>query len=560
MIALLYSLSCTSEPPPDQPDLVLVSWDTVRDDHFGAHTAPIASAMGGTRFTTARSPVALTLPAHASMLSGEGPPVHGARLNGVFEVSEQVPMVQEALQAGGYATAAFVSASVLTANYGLGRGFEAYQDGMTVDGVRQSSLDGALTVERAEAWMLEAPDDRPWFIWLHLYDPHRPWDGPRGSTYEDEIRYADELTGRLLEALDARGREGRRVVLLTSDHGEGLGEHDEPTHGHFVYDATLRVPLVLSSDHPDWPTPGRELAAPVRLQDLAPTLAEAGGVPFPEVEGRSLWPLIRGGTQEARPMAVESVMAAGSFAASPLFGVVTPEEELWVEAPRRERYDMRQDPGQTHDLYTAQDALRADQLFAAHPRAWPPEAIRSVDDGVQQQLEALGYMGAPEASWPDLGLDPKDLVDLSNLSLDQWAVLKEVELEHRLQVYELVFDPPFPSATLRELPALVERYPELEALGQARARSFAALGSADCSPPPGPGPQDRFGAAVLEGRVDEALAIVASAQPCIEARLLFAERNELRAEALKSCPDGSLGFRERAALEAQGRRSNQSPP
>ena len=442
-LATLIGLAC-SAPEPRTPDVVIVTWDTVRADHVGpaaapndryAESAPSATgqsptphldalAREGVAFVEARTPVPITLPAHASLLTGLYPHHHGARDNGQFRVSESAPALAEHFRTAGYDTGAFVSSAVLARGFGLDRGFEIYDDTLTarVGNRTVASRRADQTVSAAIDWIGTLPPQRPAFLWVHLFAPHRPWRAPpafadRFDPYRAEIAFADAETGRLLAALSAAGRLQRAVVVVTSDHGEGLGEHGEGTHSYFAYDSTLRIPLVLWAGTASGlaVAPGARVSGPAALVDVAPTLAAAAGIEPFAADGRSLADALRGETPvEARRLPFESVVPALDYATAPIFGVLDASGETWIDVPERERYELASDPAQLHNRYRPSDAATADAIFARVERAWPPEiAPLRLDDVTRSQLEALGYasdsetlVGAPSP------IDPKARIAL----------------------------------------------------------------------------------------------------------------------------------------------------
>ncbi|MEZ4352204.1 MAG: sulfatase-like hydrolase/transferase [Myxococcota bacterium] len=432
------------------PDIVLVTWDTVRADAVGTSIAPATApatapeiapvtaeaaeqsatphfdrlALDGVRFLDARSPVPITLPAHTSLLSGLWPSTHGVRDNGLFEVAPDVPLLAESFERAGYQTGAFVSAAVLDHRYGLARGFAHYDD--RVESIRGEiavpTRPATEVVDAALAWLAGVPADRPIFLWVHLYDPHRHWRAPEpfASQYPDpyraEIAYADAETGRLIDALSQAGRLDSAIVALTSDHGEGLGEHGEQTHAYFAYESTLRIPLVL------WLGPeskaeiarGAMVHGPASLVDLAPTLLELASLPPIGSQGRSLVDSLSGNDVPPRLQPVECVAGAFGFGTAPVFGVLTETREAWYDLPEPEHYDLAQDPQQLRNLYRPEDAGRAAALFAQFDWDWPPGTQLAIDSETQVQLEALGYVVDPGASLVS-EVDPKSRVDLYDL-------------------------------------------------------------------------------------------------------------------------------------------------
>lgn len=280
----------------ERPSVVLVTVDTLRADAVGAFGNPRARtprmdrlAAAGTRFTDVRATCPLTLPSHLTILTGLLPPRHGVRDN---DPARPVPpraergyaLLAERFADAGYATAAFVSSSVLSARTGVGQGFDVYDEPReTVAGaLHYSEREGGATVAAAIRWLAETK--RPFFLWVHLFDPHAPYAPPVAfrsdadptspEAYADEVAYADSCVGRLLDAVDEGGTAP--VVVLTADHGEGLGEHGEPTHGYLLYDTTLRVPLVIR--RPGGEGGGTERDDPASLAALAPTILDAAGL------------------------------------------------------------------------------------------------------------------------------------------------------------------------------------------------------------------------------------------------------------------------------------------
>jgi arylsulfatase A-like enzyme len=413
---------------------VLVTIDTLRADRIGCYGAADAEtptldalAARGVRFETAISPTPITLPAHATLLTGQDPPRHGARHNGYFRLTEAVPTLAEALRGAGFATAAFVSAFVLDARFGLARGFDVYDDRIGLHGGRQlvvgvESRPADQSVNAALSWLDAAPDR--FLLWLHLYDPHAEYDPPepyrsrfRGRPYDGEIAFADAELGRLLAAIHSKWGERGTLVIATSDHGESMGEHGEPTHSLTLYDATQRVPLLLAG--PGLPR-GQVVREPIaRLADVAPTvLALAGLPPFDPIDGESLLPTLVPGAPP-RTAWLETLAPQLDFGWSPLLGVRTATHK-YVRAPRPELYDLGADPGELSNRAPEEPQLVAefDALVTARALESTTSAQRSVSAEERAQLEALGYLAsttAPASPTP-LGVvggpDPKDQLPL----------------------------------------------------------------------------------------------------------------------------------------------------
>jgi arylsulfatase A-like enzyme/predicted Zn-dependent protease len=516
----LAALSACGAPPPEAPRrFVLVTLDTLRADHVGCYGAAEAAtptldrlAVEGVRFDTAISPVPLTLPSHATLLTGTDPPEHAVHGNGHFRLAPDGPAtLGERFGEAGFATAAFVASFVLDRRFGLDRGFGLYDDQMGLSEARSLAPPqrrGDVVVDAALAWLSSAPNR--FFLWVHLYDPHATYDPPapfdatfRHDPYAGEIAFADQQLGRLLAGLDARFRDGRSMVVVTSDHGESRGEHGEATHAYTLYDATQRVPLLLRG--PGLPA-GRSVGELVRLADVAPTLLELADLPpLAGASGRSLLPLLRGG-DAPRVAYVETVAGQLDLDWSPIYGLRT-QTRKYIRAPRPELYDLVADPREQHDLAAARPDERAEldrELDARLAGAGPIAINVELDAGERAQLESLGYVAAaPSDPLPAAGqvggVDPKD-------GMRDLAVFHEVEQ---------ILSAGRPEAALERLaPYAAQRSEWVHSL---RATAAIAAGRADLAresgemliaqKPSAPGGHLMVAAALaLEHRLDEAEA------------------------------------------------------
>lgn len=415
------------------PDVVLITIDTLRADHVGGYGArdvatPTLDALiaGGLRFDHAYATAPLTLPSHASMLTGLYPPRHGVRHNGVFRLGQEAETLAEAFQRAGFETGAVVGSFVLSAQFGLHQGFDHYDDQF---GEKRSAGSGfqertaTQVTDQALAWL--ATVERPFFLWVHYYDPHADYQPPEpwaerfaGRLYDGEIAYVDSQVARLLEALEARGRFDRTVVAVTSDHGEALGEHGESTHGYFLYDSVLHVPLILRG--PGVPA-GETRAELVSNAALAPTLAQLAGLPgFEDVDVASLLAIPRG--EQPLPYA-ETLATELDFGWAPLHATRS-ETHSYIRAPRPELFDAVGDPQQQRNLLAeiippavavAQEEL--DGHIARILAAGQPLAPVEIDAQTAAQMQALGYLvsaGRIERT----GMDPKDGQRWIELSMD----------------------------------------------------------------------------------------------------------------------------------------------
>jgi len=412
-----------SAEPALRPSIVLVTLDTTRADHLGCYGAARSAtpridalAASGVRFTEALSPVPLTLPAHASLLTGRVPRRHGVRDNAGYRLDATVPLLTERLTAAGYATAAFVSAAVLDRDGGLARGFQTYDDSVRVGDRRAFDYQERAASQTVDSVLPRLAELKaPFFLWVHLYDPHLPYVPPepfasqfKDRPYDGEIAFMDAQLGRVIDALK---RKGTTVyVALAGDHGESLGEHGESSHGVFLYQATQHVPLIVTG--PGLPT-GTTVAATVGLVDVAPTLLALVGLPaLPDADGRSLVSLMRGARPASRDYELETFYPSNSYGWAPLRALVSGPYK-YVEAPRPELYELPTDPRETNDLARPK-AVHAMELSRALSQRVDGDAARPAEDAAterREKLASLGYVSGSVA--PATGaIDPKDGVKL----------------------------------------------------------------------------------------------------------------------------------------------------
>jgi arylsulfatase A-like enzyme len=445
----LASTACAPAPesaPPRPANLVVVSLDTLRRDHLGCYGADFATprldrfASEGALFESAFAPTPITLPTHASLLTGTTPPRHGLVDNALFALEPAAITLAETVKGAGFTTGAFVSAFVLDAQFGLAQGFDEYDDRFQIGfggtlGVEERSA--TATTDAVLAWLDRRPPG-PLFLWVHYFDPHRPWRAPEPfasaapTPYAAEIQYLDHELGRLLDGLAARGLFDTSAIVIAADHGEGLGEHGEETHGAFVYQSTVAVPLLVRAPGVE---PGRRIAGNVSLVDVAPTLLDLVGIESgAHVQGVSLAPaLLEGAALPERPVYLETRLGAHSFGWAPLFAVVAGADK-YIEAPRPELYDLSRDPRELADRFASDSSSatrRADELgrlrtalAGAGPRWWRHHTSASGD---REQLEALGYAVpsvTPTAEAIGAARDPKDAIGELAL-LDEAALARE---------------------------------------------------------------------------------------------------------------------------------------
>lgn len=505
--------------------VLLITLDTLRPDALGwvagknATPALDRLAARGFRFPAAVSPVPLTFPSHAAILTGVLPRRMGLRDNGQTLGAEPMTLA-EVLKRRGYSTAAFVSGYPLSRAFGLDRGFDVYDDRFSHvpgsdpprgsdPGTANESLERRApeTTAAAVAWLATAR--RPWFLWVHYYDPHYPYEpplelarpGPRGA-YDGEVSLADRAIGELL-AVAERSAGENLLTVFAGDHGESLGEHGEGTHGFFVYDATVLVPLVF---HLPGTVRAGESRAAARLVDVAPTVLELAGAPALEAtDGMSLVPTLRGQPQTIAPAYVETYQPWLSYGWAPLKAL---RDDHWklIAAPRPELYDLARDPREEHNVFGVESG-RARELEVARRRieSLPPVGRpgKTADSEAVAKLRALGYVGAGGggAEAPTAGLrDPKDGRELRDLLTEADLLLRAGKAARAVPKFDAVLarDPGNRFALLRSGAALL-------ATGDA-ARAVPRLTRAVESSPEQPEARSALARALLRtGRPGEAI-------------------------------------------------------
>ncbi|MGE5243797.1 MAG: sulfatase [Betaproteobacteria bacterium] len=353
-------------------NVLLVSIDALRADHVGAYgtggalTPAIDQlAAQGLVFDRTYAHVPQTLPSHATLMTARYPYRNGIRVDGGAQLAPDVPTIASAFHAAGYRTAAFVGASVLGARTGLNRGFDEYDDRISRSAAESTAGERTADQVLAPAFEWIAGNDSRWFVWVHLYDPHEPYSPPEpyrsrfsSEPYDGEVAYVDAALGLFLGRLRAAGALGHTLVVVTSDHGESLGEHGELAHGRLAYDATLRVPLIMWAL--DRIRPG-SFSRTMRLVDVAPTVLDLVGLaPLEHADGRSIRPFVAG----ERPFDdAESYFEApneeGIRDGAPVRGLVSGQTKL-IEAAVPELYDLAADPAEQNDIYAQQPGRARD--------------------------------------------------------------------------------------------------------------------------------------------------------------------------------------------------------
>ena len=419
-------LSLWVTPRPTPPTgVVVVTLDTTRVDRLSPYGFMNVSlpnierlAREGVIFDQATSVAPLTLPAHTSLFTGLLPPSHGVRDNADPPLDEAQTTLAEALVARGFRTGAFVGSVVLHPDRGLKQGFEQYRG--VDDALGQARQRRADRVVADAVQWLDTIGGSRFFLWAHLYDPHRPYDPPEPyasiyghNPYVGEIAFADAQIGRLLTALEHRALLDRTIVVVVGDHGESLGERGERDHGIFIYENVLRVPLIVRGPGL---TPLR-VAEVVRLTDVMPTILDMLDVPGPPVEGVSLVDLMRGRRRGLNLEAYSESLYPERLGWSPLRGLRDGRFKL-IDAPRPELYDLENDPFEEQNIYDTRRALAvamAARAAVVGKRGGPAsQATRAgATLEVQARLAALGYVTSAVTRGTTMPVnlpDPKDCV------------------------------------------------------------------------------------------------------------------------------------------------------
>ena len=442
LVAGIASVACerhtpAGEPPSDEParaaNLLLITLDTTRADALGVYGQALPAtprldrlAGEGVVFLDCVTSSPSTLPSHATLLTGRQPWAHGVRSNSGYALAEGNVSIAERLRAGGYRTGAEIASAVMARRTGLDQGFDTYRDVRSagasrkrIDVVRESGIETIELEERAAdditrqgLAFLRASRERPFFLWLHYFDPHRFFAPPEPfrsrfaeSPYHGEVAFVDQQLGLVLDELDRLGLRDSTWVVVIGDHGEGLGEHGETSHSFYVYDTTMRVPLVVRGPA----LSPKRISAPVRSVDVAPTLIDLLGLPpLPHVQGVSLRPLLEGASEDLELAGYGESAELGALFGDPVLRFLREGRWKYIHKPRPELYDVVADPGEREDLSQREPkrvermgaALR--ELLAGAPAA--PDAAVVLEDATREQLQALGYVAGRAPRGLDDGL------------------------------------------------------------------------------------------------------------------------------------------------------------
>lgn len=417
VLGALALASCSRGPEPAQ-GVILVTLDTTRADALGCYGgSPLVAphmdqlARESVVYDAAHSVAPLTLPAHASMLTGLYPPRHQVHDNGIATVPASAATLAELARAAGVQTAAVVSSTVLDRAFALDQGFESWEQPARPEPFQTAAppeLSAQEVLLRARRWLGRRDEQRPFFLWLHFYDPHAPYAPPSaflkqagGNVYLGEVAAVDAALGDFLAPLRADGVLDRALVLVLADHGESLGEHGEPAHGAFCYEATARVPFLVR--FPGGRRGGERSAALVSAVDVFPTALEALGLQVPGgIDGASLW---RADPPAARGVYLESYSGWLNYGWSPLAGWIQGDEK-YLHSSAPQCFELASDPREADDRISASDAFAA-AARAAIAGVWSAPKLELGDDAsfdpqLLAELRQLGYgaSGAPQHALP----------------------------------------------------------------------------------------------------------------------------------------------------------------
>ena len=442
LLGTLISISTAQQKaatrPAPRPNLLLVTIDTLRPDHLHCYgdaqieTPSIDSlASDGIRFEQAYTPIPITLPSHTVILTGTYPMMSGMHDFSGNNLNPEQATLATVLRTRGYDTGAVIAAAVLDRRFGLNHGFDFYYDHFNFSRLSETNLDfmerpANEVIDEALKWLAK-PRQRPFFLWVHLYDPHHPYHPPtpfretyKANPYDGEIAFADAQLGRLLTYLKQRRMYDHTMIAMAGDHGEGLGEHGEKTHGFFIYNTTLHVPLILKPSV-EMKFTNRVVKKDVSLVDLMPTLLGLLNIQIPaKVQGKNLAAMVlRGSEMETSPLYSETYLPRIHFNWSELRGLSTGNYHF-IDAPQPELFDRTKDPGELHNLYADKDAVGTEmrsQLTSTvrHFTAEHELAQKStLDPQLADRLRSLGYTAfasGEDSPVSDRKLpDPKDRI------------------------------------------------------------------------------------------------------------------------------------------------------
>jgi arylsulfatase A-like enzyme len=547
--------------------IVLISIDTLRADHlptygYRAVRTPTIDALAadGIVFENAYAHSPQTLPSHVSILSGRLPFEHGVRDNIGFAVKPGETLLPTMLREAGFSSGGFVSAYVLRDETGIANGFDHFDARLPPSSpeiaVGELQRDGAATLAAVDRWLDGLTSPR-FFLFFHIYEPHSPYTPPGRfsayTPYDGEIAYADEIVGGLIGSFKRRGLYDAALIVMLSDHGEGLGDHGEQEHGLFLYREAIRVPLLIKL--PRQQSAGRRVATPVQHIDVVPTILDVSKLsPRPALQGRSLRPLFTGGTIAEKGLYAEALYSRYHFGWSELYAL-TDARYSFIRAPREELYDLQRDPGERQNLASDRESTRvamrnALEQLSAGARI---DAPGDVSAEARERLRALGYVGAapPAVPSPAAGLpDPKEKVQVLERYRAAIALVRQGRFEAGLSQFR---------AIVADNPMMADVWSEIGGLELRLGRPEDALGAykrlVDVAPHDPAALISVADTLLALGRVEEARA-----QAALAAESIPANDVRWRAKAHQSLAMVALARHDDSGARAEARIAHEIDP
>jgi len=451
--------ACSQRQGEAKQNFLLITIDTLRADRLGCYGSQSPEtpnidqlAERGVLFSRAFANTSTTLPSHANILLGTTPNFHGIHENLNFIVNRELLTLAEHLKDNGYSTGAFVGAYPLDSRFGLSQGFDFYDDNYSrIHTVNLSSLDRKAedVVEAALDWLQGRTS--PWFLWIHCWDPHNPYDPPEpfkslysDQLYEGEVAYVDSIMGRLFDFMGENSLFDSTLVVLTGDHGESLGQHGEETHGYFAYNSSIWIPLIISLPNT---IPGR-VDDSVSHIDIFPTVCETLGIEMPAfLQGTSLLPAMRGKKLPERPIYFESLYPYYSRGWAPLKGFIY-KEKKYIDSPIPELYDLSHDFDELQNLAgrekTAQFASQLDDLIQDLTPAERAVSVQQADRVTREKLASLGYVSSgrvPQTQKKEFDVkdDVKVMLPYINRINEGWKLYKSGQQDPGVKLIKEIF-------------------------------------------------------------------------------------------------------------------------
>jgi len=460
--AIVLLPGCRQKSPGGRMNVLVITIDTMRADHVGFYgdakaQTPVLDglARNGMAFRNCYTSVPLTLPSHCSIFTGRLPIAHGVRNNGFYRLGDDELTLARLLKKNGYHTAAMVATFVLMGKFGISNGFDVYDDSLRSDEMA-SDFKSEITADRVHkkfGKFLAGGPPTPFFLWVHLYDPHKPYTPPveyakrfPKDFYRGEIAFTDTVIGQMLRDLQDKGLAEDTLLIVAGDHGEAFGEHKEYGHGIFCYEEDMKVPLIFSN--PKLFKRPRALSQRVRLIDIMPTVLDLLGLPLPaQIQGRTLAPLLNGRKENAeRDVYIETMYGKEENNWAPLTGMISGPYK-YISLPKAELYDLTRDPQERENLFLKKNmtARKMDsQLaeFVSKNSQKRDDSRLQLSGDEKKQLQALGYISSFSAAG-NRSLDPKDGILLSNRLEDLGRKIAQEKMTDQVQreLEEIIKDP-----------------------------------------------------------------------------------------------------------------------